>query len=46
MPHTSLRHGLLAATSVTALALTDVLFPQPAHTDVTNGGFESGSPTG
>ncbi|WP_438295445.1 hypothetical protein [Streptomyces sp. HUAS TT7] len=46
MPQASLRRGLIAATSVTALAFTGVLFAQPAMADVTNGGFETGTLSG
>ncbi|MFJ8313466.1 MULTISPECIES: hypothetical protein [unclassified Streptomyces] len=45
-PRSSLRRGLIAATSVTALAFVSVLFAQPALADVTNGGFETGTLSG
>uniref|UniRef100_A0AAU2VG83 Exo-alpha-sialidase n=1 Tax=Streptomyces sp. NBC_00003 TaxID=2903608 RepID=A0AAU2VG83_9ACTN len=46
MPRPSLRRGLIAATSVTAIAFAGVLFAQPALADVTNGGFETGTLSG
>ncbi|MFE3185724.1 exo-alpha-sialidase [Streptomyces violascens] len=46
MPRPSLRRGLIAATSVAAIAFTGILFAPPALADVTNGGFETGTLSG
>ncbi|MFD9819822.1 exo-alpha-sialidase [Streptomyces violascens] len=46
MPRPSLRRGLIAATSVAAIAFTGILFAPSALADVTNGGFETGTLSG
>src|SRR5690348_11294649 len=46
MKRPSLRRGLTAATSVTAIAFAGVLFAPSAVADVTNGGFETGTLSG